>query len=70
MPAKFKSIVVLIIILVSIIPIYWLNVYLQRKIKPRQSFGRLFSYLLLSLLLIFAYTFLIVTVIGKLFAHA
>jgi hypothetical protein len=70
MPAKLKSIIVIVIILVSLIPLYWVNAYLQRKMKPRQSFGRLFSYLLLALLLIFAYTLLIVTIIRKLFVEA
>ncbi|TMI73248.1 MAG: hypothetical protein E6H09_07550 [Bacteroidetes bacterium] len=70
MPAKLKSIVVIVIILVSLIPLYWINAYLQKKMKPRQSFGRLFSFLLLALFLMFAYTFLIVTIIRKLFVEA
>jgi hypothetical protein len=67
---KFKSLAILFIILVSLIPIYLFNKYLQKKIRPRESPGRLFLYLLSGFLLVFAFTFLVVLVIKKIFPEA
>jgi len=67
---KLKSLAILFIILVSLIPVYLFNKYLQKKIRPKESFGRLFLYLLSGFLLVFAYTFLVVLLIKKLFPGA
>ena len=67
---KFKAIVILFIILVSLFPVYLVNKYLQKIIKPRNSLGRLFLYLLTGFALIFGYTFLVVLVIKKIFQGA
>jgi len=68
-PLKFKALIILAIILVSLIPVYLTNKYLQKAIKPKESFQRLFLYVLSALLLIFVYSFLVVLVIRKLFAN-
>jgi hypothetical protein len=67
---KLKALAILVIILVSLIPVYSLNWYLQKIIKPKESMARLFLYLLSVFLLVFAYTFLVVLVIRKLFPVA
>ena len=67
---KWKSLVILLIIIVSLIPAYLLNKYLQKVIRPRDSFARFFLYMLSGFALVFTYTFLIVYLIKKLFPGA
>ncbi|MFI5129501.1 MAG: hypothetical protein ACHQFX_05895 [Chitinophagales bacterium] len=67
---KLRTLAILLIILVSLIPVYLLNKYLQPKIRPKQSGGRLFLYIISGFLLVFVYTFLVVLVIRKLFPVA
>jgi ATP/ADP translocase len=67
---KLKALAILFIILASLIPVYVFNKYLQQKIRPRASMGRLFLYMLSGFLLVFAYTFLVVFMIKKLFPNA
>jgi hypothetical protein len=62
-----KSFIVLSLIVAFMILSYFLNKWLQKIIKPRQSFGRLMLYFLLVLILVFILSFLMVFVIGKLY---
>jgi hypothetical protein len=62
-----KSFIVLSLIVVFMAIAYFLNIWLQRKIKPRQSFGRLMFYFLLVLILVFILSFIMVFVIGQLY---
>jgi hypothetical protein len=61
---------ILFILLLSLVPAYSFNKFLQKIIKPRESFGRIFLYLFSGLLFVFIYTFLLVFIIGKLFPGA
>jgi hypothetical protein len=67
---KLKALAILFIILASLIPVYFLNKNLQKIIRPRESLGRLFFYLLLGFAIVFVYTFLVVFIIKKLFPDA
>jgi hypothetical protein len=67
---KWKALVIILIIIVSLFPVYLFNKFLQKKIRPRESFGRLFLYLLSGFALVFVYTFLVVFIIKKLFPAA
>jgi RsiW-degrading membrane proteinase PrsW (M82 family) len=67
---KLKALVILFIIIISMIPVYLFNKYLQKKIRPRESFVRLFGYLLLGFALVFIYTFLVVLIIKEIFPGA
>jgi len=64
---KNPSLLLFFVALLSVIPVYYFNRYLQRKLQPRQSFGRLMLYILSGFILVFAYTFLTVKVILWLF---
>lgn len=57
----------MVIILLSLIPAWYINAWLQKVIKPRQSFGQFLLYMVASLVLVFAYTFLVVTIISWVF---
>jgi len=62
-----QKFLIFFLILASIVPIFYINKWLQRMIIPRKSFVRLLLYLLVMLELLFIYTFLFVTLVSKLF---
>lgn len=64
---RLKGILITLIILVSLIPAWHLNKFLQKIIQPRKSFAQLIFYMLVCFALVFFYTFLITVVIFKLF---
>lgn len=65
---KLKAILVLLVIIVSIIPLYSFNKYLQKQLRPRDAGGRLILYLLAAMVLIFIFAFLLVLTIRYTFA--
>jgi uncharacterized membrane protein YidH (DUF202 family) len=67
---KVKSILILLIIIISLIPAWSLNRYLQRIMEPRTSLSRLFFYLLSAMVLVFLYTTLLVLFIKWMFPNA
>lgn len=67
---KAKGIVIILIILLSLVPVYLLNTFLQKQLRPRESLQRLFLYLLAGFAMVFLYTFLVVLVIKKIFPDA
>ena len=67
---KLKALVIVLIIIVSLFPVYLLNKFLQKLIRPRESLSRLFLYIFSGFALVFLYTFLIVFIIKKLFPGA
>jgi len=60
---KGRSLVILLILLFSLLPAYYLNRYLQRVLRPRDSAGRLFLFLLANFVFVIVYTVLIVGLI-------
>lgn len=67
---KLQRLLILVIILLSLIPAWYINGWLQKVIQPRRSFGHFLLYLLASLVLVFVYTFLVVTIISWVFPRA
>jgi len=67
---KLQRLLVVLLILLSLIPIAYMNQWLQRVIQPRRSFIQLMLYVLASLVLVFVYTFLLVWIITYLFPKA
>jgi len=64
---KAKSIIVLFLIVSFMVLAYFLNKWLQKIIKPRQSAGQLLLYFLTIMLLVFILSFLMVFLISKLY---
>jgi len=62
-----KSAIVLLLIIGFMILGYVMNNWLQKIIKPRQSFQRLLFYFLVVMILVFILSFLMVFIIGKLY---
>jgi len=67
---KLQRLLIVLLILLSLIPIAYMNQWLQRIIQPRRSFIQLMLYVLASLILVFVYTFLLVWIITYLFPKA
>ena len=62
-----KSAIALLLIIGFMILGYVMNNWLQKIIKPRQSFQRLLFYFLVVMILVFILSFLMVFIIGKLY---
>jgi hypothetical protein len=58
---------IILFLLLSLLPAYSVNQWLQKVIAPRMSFLRFLVYILTAFALVFAYTFVVVWCIGKLF---
>ncbi|MEO6611960.1 MAG: hypothetical protein ABIT05_11520 [Chitinophagaceae bacterium] len=67
---KLKGAIVLLIIVLSLIPVYGLYKYLARVTRPKESLQRFALWLFLVLALVFIYTFLLVFSIKMLFPGA
>jgi hypothetical protein len=64
---KLRSLTILVLLLLSLLPAYFIYGYLQRSMRPRQSPARLFLFLLTNFVLVLVYTMFIVGLIVKLF---
>ena len=62
-----RSLFVYLIILLSLIPVYYINRSLLKVLRPRDSAGRLFLYFLANFVLVIIYTILIVGLVVGLF---
>jgi fructose-specific phosphotransferase system IIC component len=62
-----KSAIVFFLIIGFMFLGYFLSSWLQKIIKPKQSLGRLLFYFLAVLIAVFAVSFFMVFVIGKLY---
>ena len=67
---NWKVIASLVIIILSMIPAYLLYTYIQRVMRPKESFRQFLLWMFTVLTLIFLYTFLLVLLIGLLFPGA
>jgi len=64
---QMKSSIVLLLIIVFMFLGYFLNSWLQRIIKPKQSLGKLILYFLAVFIAVFILSFFMVFVIAKLY---
>lgn len=62
-----KSVIVLLLIMVFVLVGWLLITWMQKIIKPRKSFGRLILYFFTALLLVFVLSFLMVTLIARIY---
>ena len=64
---KLRSVLIILILAVLLIPVYYIYRWLQTVMKPRQSPAHLFLFLITCLLLVIRYTMFVVGLIAKLF---
>jgi len=63
-----KEIIIFLFILISLIPFFYINKWLQHLVVPGKSLARLVLYFLVMFEMIIVYTFLLVLIISKLFS--
>ena len=64
---KWRAILIFLVLLLALIPVYGINRYLQKVMRPRESAARFFLFLIANFVLIVVYTILLVGLILKLF---
>ena len=62
---KGRSLIIALILLASLVPAYYFNKYLQRVLRPRESAGRFFLFLLANFVFIVVYTIMLVGVMVR-----
>jgi hypothetical protein len=66
---KFRSLLILLIIALALIPVYYFNRWLHRVLRPKDSAGRFFIFLFVNFLMIVVYTVLMVGVVVRVIPH-
>jgi hypothetical protein len=64
---KLRSLLILLVLVAAMVPVYYLNRWMRRAMRPRESAGRLFLFLMANFVLIIVYTVLVVGVIVRIF---
>jgi hypothetical protein len=64
---KLRSLLILLMVGLALIPAYSLNRYLLKVIRPRDAAARFFLYILLNFVLVIVYTILVVGIILSIF---
>jgi uncharacterized membrane protein YidH (DUF202 family) len=64
---KLRAILLFLVLVLSLIPVYGINRYLQKVMRPRESAARFFLFLIANFVLIVVYTILLVGLILKVF---
>ncbi len=58
---------IMLAVILALIPIFYLNRWLQTLIRPREAAARFFLYMIANFLLVIIYTILLVSLVIKLF---
>ena len=64
---RVRALLIFFIILLALVPIYYINRALNKVIRPREAAGRFFLFLFANFLLIVVYTLSIVALVVRLF---
>lgn len=64
---KTRALLIFLFLVVGLIPVYFINRWMQRVMRPRESAGRFFLFLFANFLLIVVYTVLVVGLIVRVF---
>ena len=64
---KLRAQIIVLVLLVSLVPAYYFSRYLQRVLRPRESAGRFFLFILVSFMFGVIYLVLLVGMIVRIF---
>jgi hypothetical protein len=64
---KLRAILILLVLVLAMVPIYFINRWMRKVMNPRENAGRLFLFILTNFVLIIVYTMLVVGVIVRIF---
>ena len=66
---KLRSLLILLIVALALIPVYSFNRWVQGVLRPKESAGRFFLFLFVNFLMIVVYTVLMVGVVVRVIPH-
>jgi len=66
---RARSLLILLVLILSMVPAFYLNRWLQRTMRPRENAGRFFLFLFANFVLIIVYTVLVVGLVVRLFGR-
>jgi hypothetical protein len=66
---RLRALLILLVLILAMVPAYYLNRWLQRVLRPRENAGRFFLFLFANFVLIVVYTVLIVGMAVRLFGR-
>jgi hypothetical protein len=64
---KIRALLILLVLLVAMVPVYYLNRWMKGVMKPKESAGRLFLFILTNFVMIIVYTVFVVGLIVRIF---
>ena len=64
---KSRSLIILLVLVASMVPVYYLNRWLNRVVRPRESAGRFFIFLFANFVLVIVYVVFVVGLIVEIF---
>jgi hypothetical protein len=64
---KVRALLILLVLVATMVPLYYLNRWMKRVIRPRENAGRLFIFLIANFVMIVVYTMLVVGMIVRIF---
>lgn len=66
---RLRALLILLVLILAMVPAFYLNRWLQRVMRPRENAGRFFLFLFANFVLIIVYTVLVVGVVVRLFGR-
>ena len=66
---RLRSILILLVIIIALVPFYYINRWLQRVIRPREAADRFFLFIFANFLLVVVYSVLLVGLVVRLFGR-
>ena len=64
---RARAVPILLVVLAAMIPLYYVNRWMKRVMRPRENAARLFIFLIANFVLIVVYTMLVVGMIVRIF---
>jgi hypothetical protein len=64
---KVHPLLIFLIVVLAMVPLYFINRVLKKVIRPRETAGRFFLFVFANFLLVVVYTMSVVAVVVKLF---
>jgi hypothetical protein len=64
---KVRALLILLVLVATMVPLYYLNRWMKRAIRPGEHAGRLFIFLIANFVMIVIYTMLVVGMIVRIF---
>ncbi|HTR30202.1 MAG TPA: hypothetical protein VMH27_13085 [Puia sp.] len=64
---KLRSLLILLVLVAAMVPVYYFRRWMRQVMRPRESAGRFFLYLIANFVLILVYTVFVVGVIFRIF---